>query len=329
MARLGQALGAEHLYIKRDDLGGRPYGGNKVRKLEFLLGDALRRGAREVLTFGYAGSNHALATAIYARRVGLRSISMLLPQRNAAYVCHNLLLAHACGAELHQYRNIPLLIVATALQMLCHRAKTGRFPQLIPTGGSSPLGTVGIVNGAFELAEQVHAGEMPEPDLVYVAAGSMGTAVGLMLGLKAAGLKSRVIAVRASYERFVNARGMVRLFQKTNALLCSADPGFPTLECPEREVHLRHEFFGDGYALVTEECREAMELAERWEGIKFEGTYTGKAFAALIHDVRKGECADRVALFWNTCNSNDFSNVIAGVDHRRLPRCFHRYFGVH
>ena len=108
---LGEEIGLDHLYIKRDDLAGKIYGGNKIRKLDFILGNVLRTKAKEVLTFGFAGSNHALATAIYAQQVGLRSISMLMPQYNADYVRRNLLMSHYCGAELHQHRNKGCLIM--------------------------------------------------------------------------------------------------------------------------------------------------------------------------------------------------------------------------
>jgi 1-aminocyclopropane-1-carboxylate deaminase/D-cysteine desulfhydrase-like pyridoxal-dependent ACC family enzyme len=94
LERLGMELGVGNLYTKRDDLSGRLYGGNKPRKLEFILGDVLRSGAKEVITFGGAGSNHALATAIYSRQAGLKSISMLMPQPNARYVRNNLLVLY-------------------------------------------------------------------------------------------------------------------------------------------------------------------------------------------------------------------------------------------
>lgn len=98
--RLGADIGVDHLYIKRDDLSGKVYGGNKVRKLEFLLGHALRTEVKTVLTFGFAGSNHAVATAIYAHHVGLKSISMLMPQPNAHYPRRNLLMGYYCGVGL-------------------------------------------------------------------------------------------------------------------------------------------------------------------------------------------------------------------------------------
>ena len=118
---LGAELGISQLYIKRDDLSGKLYGGNKPRQLEFILGQVLRSKAREVMTFGGAGSNHALATAIYARQVGVKSISMLMPQPNAQYVRRNLLMSQYCGAELHlcgtgleSVRNMPLVYTAAA-----------------------------------------------------------------------------------------------------------------------------------------------------------------------------------------------------------------------
>ena len=114
--QLGAKLKIGQLYIKRDDLSGKIQGGNKIRKLEFILGSALRSGAKEVITFGGAGSNHALATAIYAQQVGLKSISMLMPQPNANYVRRNLAMSHYYGAELHSCgaglespRNLPLV----------------------------------------------------------------------------------------------------------------------------------------------------------------------------------------------------------------------------
>ena len=140
--QLGKQLGLSDLFIKRDDLTGKVYGGNKVRKLEFILGDALRSGAKEVMTFGAAGSNHALATAIYARQLGIKSISMLVSQPNADYVRCNLLMSYQNEAELHLY-SPKRFFRATAdpsivYQLLRHGLKQGQLPHVIPMGGSSP-----------------------------------------------------------------------------------------------------------------------------------------------------------------------------------------------
>ena len=331
--RLGAEIGISHLYVKRDDLSGKVYGGNKPRKLEFVLGDALHSGAREVITFGGAGSNHALATAIYAQKAGLSSISMLMPQPNAHSVRRNLLMSyycgaelHSCGAELQSARNTPLVYLATLYQLLRHRLKKGGFPRLIPAGGSSPLGITGFVNAALELKKQIVVGEMPEPEYIYVACGTMGTAAGLILGLKAAKLDSQVVPVRVTSEKFVNVEGMIELIEKTNSLLHSLDASFPRLEFPAADIDIRHDYFGERYALFTNEGMKAVSLMKECEGIKLDGTYTGKALAALIDDANRGKLSNKAVLFWNTLNSRDFPEAISSLDYRGLPRCFHRYF---
>jgi len=331
--RLGTQLGIDDLYIKRDDLSGKVYGGNKPRKLEFLLGDALRAGVRKVMTFGAAGSNHALATAIYARQLGLNSVSMLMPQPNARYIRRNLLMGqhygaelHLCGAELESARNMPLAYMATTYQLLRHTLKDGRFPRLIPPGGSSPLGVTGFVNAALELRSQITSGELPEPDYIYVACGTLGTAAGLILGLRAAGLNSRVVAVRVTSGSLVNVAGMTQLINRTNSLLHSLDASFPEFEFPAEDFDIRHEYFGRRYALFTKEGMEAVSLMRECEGIELDGTYTGKTLAALVDDAKRGGLQGRSVLFWNTLNSRDFSDIVSGLDYHDLPHRFHRYF---
>jgi 1-aminocyclopropane-1-carboxylate deaminase/D-cysteine desulfhydrase-like pyridoxal-dependent ACC family enzyme len=333
LERLGAQLGIGHLYMKRDDLSGRLYGGNKPRKLEFILGDAIRSGATEVVTFGGAGSNHALATAVYAQYLGLKSISMLVPQPNARYVRDNLLMSHCCGAELHSVRagmestkSVPLVFLATVYQLVRHRVKSGRFPYLIPPGGSSPLGVAGFVNAAFELRKQVTNDEMPEPEYVYVACGTMGTAAGLLLGLRAARLKSHVVSVRVTSEKFVNTGRMTKLINRTNSLIHSLDPSFPMFEFSPTDADIRHGYFGKRYALFTNEGMEAVSLMRECEDIKLDGTYTGKALAALIDDARNGNLRGKSVLFWNTLNSRSHPESMSNLDYHELPRCFHRYF---
>lgn len=332
---LGSGLGLDQLYIKRDDQSGKLYGGNKIRKLEFLLGHALSVKVKGVFTFGLVGSGQSLATAICAKQVGLNSISMLKHQLNAQHVRRNLLINHYYGAELHQHRNVQFLppsvnktigTASTIFQLLRYKLKYGHFPYVIRNSGSSPLGTIGFVNAAFELKQQITQGETPEPDRIYVALGSMGTAVGLMLGLKAANLKSRVVCVRVVDEKTANVRKVLRLLYKTNSFLHLMDPSFPKFEFSEKDIDIRHGFLGQGYTLPTKEGIEAMAQMEEKEGIKLDGTYTGKAFAALLDDAKKQDLRDKVVLFWNTYNSRDFSDVITTVDYRHLPRCFHRYF---
>jgi len=326
LKHLGKEIGIDSLYLKDDGLSGPIYGGNKIRKLEFLLGDALGKGAKEVLTFGFAGSNHALATAVYAQKLGLKSISVLLAQPNAQYVRRNLLLSYVCGTENHHFKNEMAAYIPTTIIFLWKKLKKGKFPYIIGPSGSTPLGTIGYVNAGFELKEQVASGLMPEPDKIYLPLGTMGTAVGLTIGLKAAGLKTRVVSVRVADVKYGNKEKFFKLFEKTLALILSMDSSFPRVEITDDEVDIRHDFFGGQYARFTEKGMAALNLVANSEGIRLDGTYTGKAMAALIDQVRGQGTKNEVILFWNTHNARDFSDAIKGIDYHQLPRHFHQYF---
>jgi len=324
--RLGEALGIERLYIKRDDVSGAAYGGNKVRKLEFLLGDALHKGAKTVLTFGGAGSNHALATAIYAKQLGLSCISILAPQPNAHSVRRNLLMSLRVGAELHYCSGGQRAGEIVRREMFRRRMREDVFPAVIPPGGSSPIGIFGFVDAAFEIKEQIAAGDLPEPDCIYAACGTMGTVIGLALGLTGAGLHSKLVAVRVTDPPYTDLDKGRRLFATANALLQAADSSFPECAFPEEAFVLRHEFKGDRYGLYTPESVRAVQMMRDLSGLKIEGTYTGKAFAAIMADAAAGILSDKTVLFWNTYNGRDFSAAIAGIDYHDLPQPFHAYF---
>ncbi len=324
--RYGEVLGGGAIYVKRDDWSGPLYGGNKVRKLEFLLGRALRDRRKTVLTFGAAGSNHALATAIYAGQVGLRSISMLVPQPNAPSVRKNLLMSRRVGAELHFSASYGASARDALYQTIRHRLRDGMWPYPIPPGGSSPVGMFGFVNAAFELRQQIARGELPEPDSIYGASGTMGTVVGLHLGAQASGLRSQIVAVRVTAATFTSMKKARRYFSSTLRLLRKVDPAFPRADFDEQRFVLRHDCYGQDYGVPTPEALDAIRIVNETEGIHIEGTYTGKAFAALLADAAAGRLRDKTALFWNTYNSHDFSAEIADVDYRELPKPFHRYF---
>ena len=326
LIELAGDIGVADLYIKRDDLCGIVYGGNKLRKLEFILGKARRCHKKEVLIISRPEYKHTLTTSICAQNAGLGSISMLLPGNDGALVRQNLLMSHYCGTELHQYRNMPLLSLATACEFLRHGVKTGSFPVFVRGSRSCPLGTIGYVNAAFELKKQIDDGEMPEPDRIYVALSSMGTAVGLMIGLKAAKLKSEIVSVRALNTKMANARKMVKLFHKTIGYLNSLDPSFPKLELPPSEIDIRLGSYCQESDFITGKVIEAKSQLEKSEGVKLDRDYTENAFTCLITDAEKGELKDKVALFWHTYDCRDLSNIISTVDYRELPRCFHRYF---
>lgn len=314
------------LYVKCDDVTGLDYGGNKVRKLEFLLAAAQARGMRSVLTFGAVGSNHALATAIYAAKLGLRPISMLAPQPDAPSIRQNLLRGQAAGAELHHFLGRQAVSEGTVARVIDEVERYGKRPYIIPAGGSAPLGTVGFVNAAFELRDQVVAGELPEPDAIYVASGTMGTCVGLLIGLTAAGMKTRVEAVRVTAPPFTSLDRARQLFARTVGLLRKHDPAFPALDFPEMQFCLRDGFLGAGYARATGAGTAAVAALKAREGVRLEGTYTGKALACLLVDGVAGRLSTQTVVFWNTYNGRPLAPGIKDLDACQLPADFHRYF---
>ncbi len=323
---LAAAVGADNLWIKRDDLSGNDYGGNKVRKLEFLLPEAKRRGCSEVITFGYAGSNHALCTAYYAQKLGLQSHSMLMPQPNAYVVRDNLLLGAKVGADLREYSGVKTVATASAALVTKRKLQTGRAPMVIPGGGSSAIGTIGFVNAAFELQRQIDAGELPQPDVIYVAVGSMGTTAGLLIGLRILKMPTAIEGIRVTDASFASPQNGAELAMKTMALLRQADSSVPDISIASGDFPARDGFFGDRYGQYTEESAQAVATMKEHAGLHIEGTYTGKAFAALIADAQAGKLAGKNVLFWNTYNSWDFSDEIGDVDYHSLPEVFHKYF---
>jgi D-cysteine desulfhydrase len=326
LPELARRLDAGRLFVKRDDLTADPYGGNKVRKLEFLLGKAYVDGAKSVMTFGGAGSNHALATAMYSRRLGMWPIAMLVPQPKEACVRRNLLLHLTVDTDLHLYPDKPRLKAGVTWQRTRRRLEDGVDLAVFPAGGSSALGATGYVNAALELAAQVDAGLLPCPDRVYVACGTMGTCVGLALGFALAGLNTRVEAVRVTEPDMASEARARQLFSETVAFLHSLDPSVPAPRYSRRRLVLRHEFFGEGYGIHLPRDLEAADRFRAAAGVPLEGTYTGKAFAALLSDAATGRLRGETVLFWDTYDSHDWDAAIRGLDYHRLPEEFHDYF---
>lgn len=328
--KLSQDLGVK-LYVKRDDLSGkllangrRLFGGNKARKLEFVLADAVNKGAQSVMTFGCIGSNHALATATYARELGLRCLLLLKPQPLSRVVYRNLLLDYDAGAELVMSPTNNLRAVAAMHVFFDEQQTRGSFPYVIPTGASTPLGALGYVNAAFELKEQINAGVMPAPDRIYLPIGSAGTASGLLVGLKAAGIKSKIYAVGVEPDDFMQKT--VQLVTQTQALLEACDQTFPHYEFDPADIEINMDFTGPDYAIFTPEAVQATKLMRETEHLKLDGVYSGKAFAAMLHNIARHECDDQTVLFWLTFCGDDFNDVMQATDYRRLPKPLHCFF---
>ncbi len=321
---LERQFGCRGLYIKRDDLSGEPYGGNKVRKLEFILADGLRQGARGIVTSGAAGSNHALATAIYGRALGFEVELLLFAQPASDEVRANLLAAFHAGARLH-HADSYAAHCRMMEDFLRGHEQTGESLKCIPPGGSCALGALGYVNAALELKEQVENGEMPEPDEIFVAYGTMGTALGLALGIRLAGLRSRVRAVRVVPGVVANETTYKGLLDATKRLLTAADPALADSALGLGVLSVDDAWFGPGYGQTTREADEAIALFARREGIALDRTYTGKTAAAFLAAARHNP-PGRNVLFWLTKNSCPFPPESQRIDYRRLPPEFHHYF---
>ncbi len=285
----------DRFFVKRDDGTSPLYGGNKVRKLEWILADAQRRGRRAVITAGAYGSHHCLATALFARQAGLRATLILYPQPMTRHVEAILAADAATGARIVKARSIPGAAVGAARGFAaCLAAGEGR-PYAVAPGGTDALGTHGYDECALEIAEAVAAGDLPAPDFVYAAAGTCGTIAGLALGLGIAGLRgARVVGVRV-VPSFVATAGRTAGLVRGAARLIGLDPNAP----PAVPFEILGDQLGKGYGYETPEAvRARADAAAR--GLETETTYTAKALAGVRAYASAGGRRDKVHLYVHT-----------------------------
>ena len=317
LPRIARRLDAG-VWIKRDDVTAPRYGGNKVRKLEYLLADAKRRGADTLITTGAVGSHHVFATALYGAELGFSVQAVLTRQPYQRHVEEQLRADLAVHADLYPARTQPRAAAKLAELVVMARMR-GHVPYLIPPGGSSVLGTLGYVNAGLELAHQIDAGECPDPDAVYVACGSCATAAGLALGLAAGGVRTQVVAVRVTDALFANRLQLRRLIHGADELLRQREPHFPRVANVALDrLLLSDQEFGPGYGLPTPVSEAAAHVAES-EGITLDPTYTGKAFARLLLEAdttRRGQNL----LFWHTLSSAPMAPFL--VEQPEAPEAF-------
>ena len=314
---VSQALGRE-IWVKRDDLTSPVYGGNKPRKLQFLLAEAAARGARAVATMGGIGTNHGLATAVFGSDQGFPVRLILFPQPVTDSVRDHLKLFKALGARLTLCPDWQ-----EAEQRIAAVERDEPEVYAIPAGGSNPVGALGYVEAGLELADQVKRGLLPRPEAVYLATGTGGTAAGMALGLKLAGLASPVRAVGVVPPEAANTGSVLDLAARTLALLRRRDPSIPDLAITPADLEVDQGFLGEGYGHPTPEGRAAMELMAR-EAITLDQTYTGKAFAGLA--AAAAGPGRGPLLFVNSYSSADLGRRARDVDWRNLPPEFHRFF---
>lgn len=291
-------LGSTNIWIKRDDLSSSIYGGNKVRKLEFILGQS----KRPVLTFGPLGSHHVYSTACHAKSLGRRTAAVLVPQhmtRHHEKIHREILKLCDPVFELIPNPRSALTLIKSLSKIVGHR----EFKyQICPPGGSSALGTLGYVIGALELALQIREGKMKPPQKVFVPLGTGGTAVGIAIGFAMAGINTQTMAVRVVPKLALPKFSVSLLILRTLRLIGKAGLAVPKFRNIRLEIQGG---FSNKYAVTTPEADNALWLAKQ-SSVDLETTYSAKAMAALISTAQREQTVNPEYLFWQTYAKPDF-----------------------
>ena len=291
---LSRELGGPELLIKRDDQTGLALGGNKTRKLEFLVGQALEQGADTLVTAGAAQSNHCRQTAAAAARAGLRC-ELLLNGTKPELPNGNVLLDELLGARIHWIQ--PSERVAKLRELPDQLRKEGRKPYVIPVGGSNGVGATGYVLAMIELVEQLD-GINRRVDHVVFASSSGGTQAGMVVGAKVTGFAGKLHGVSIDKDDRDGAPYEHELADIANetAKYIGFDAQFTA-----RDFNVVYSYLGGGYGVVSDLEREAIRLLGSREGIVLDPVYTGRAMGALIDLIRKKAFRpDETVLFWHT-----------------------------
>lgn len=291
LPRLTAQLGGPELWVKRDDQTGLATGGNKTRKLEFLVAAALAEGADTLITCGAAQSNHARQTAAAAAKFGLDSV-LVLGGDASSQVQGNLLLDRLVGAEVVWTGDVSpqdrLDAVAESLR------EEGRAPYVVPYGGSNPVGAAGYVTAMAELMAQMDGG-IPRFDPIVLATSSGGTQAGLVVGARALGYEGQILGISVDPPAAKLRPDLIELATATSRHL-----GLDLTFRPE-DFAVNDDYLGGGYGVVGDLEREAIRTVARAEGLLLDPVYTGRAFGGLMDLIRRGsfEAGEKV-LFWHT-----------------------------
>ncbi len=310
----------DQLFVKRDDHCSPQIGGNKPRKLEFVVGSALARRARRLVTTGGLGTHHGLATTIVGRDAGLATTLVLVRQPLTREVQQLLLLDAAYGAQLIYGAGVAGAAAQT-LRVLSASWLARERPFLVSTGGSSTRGCIGIISAALELAEQVREGLLPAPHELYVPVGSGGTLAGLVAGLRLARLPTRVVGVLVTDILPPSRRRLALLAVQAIRFLRARDAGIPPVDVSPSDFDLVSDQLGPGYGAPTQSGREALALAAAADP-HLDATYTAKCLAEIRERAHAGSLRGPV-LFWNTHNGVDLAaRAPRALDAGALPRRF-------
>jgi L-cysteate sulfo-lyase len=285
LPRLSEHLGGPQIYVKRDDCTGLATGGNKTRKLEFLLAEAIEGGADTLITVGAVQSNHCRQTAAAAAKAGLGCHLLLqraVPSDDPAYEqAGNVFLDRLLGADV-EFFDTPGEVAEAMLATATRLRAEGRTPYFIPVGGSTPVGALGYVNCALELMRQAYVDGL-RVDWLLTPSSSAGTHAGLVVGMQGGGARVPVLGLSTGDTKEVQEAKVWALARQTASLL-ELQPGAVGRDA----VVVDDRFVGGGYGHPTEGMVEAVRTAARLEGLLFDPVYTGKMLAGLFHLCREG-----------------------------------------
>jgi L-cysteate sulfo-lyase len=288
LPRLSEHLGGPEIYVKRDDCTGLGTGGNKTRKLEFLIADAILKNADVIITQGAVQSNHARQTAAAACKVGMEC-ELIFEKRvqdadDAYQHSGNVLLDRIFGANIREVAKGSDMDAAMATLADELRAK-GKTPYIIPGGGSNVIGALGYIDCALEFQMQAND-EGIVIDHVVHATGSAGTQAGLIVGLKATSANIPLLGIGVNAPKDVQEEKVWKLAVETAEYVGA--PG-----CVKREdIVANCDYVGDGYGVPTKAMNDAVMLLARLEGLLFDPVYSGKGLAGMIDLVKKGYFGD-------------------------------------
>lgn len=287
MPRLSDNLGGPRLLVKRDDQTSLAFGGNKTRKLEYLLAEAKANGAKTIITTGAAQSNHCRQTAAASALMGFECVLLLVGEPPEFY-SGNLLLDHLFNAEIiwttREERDEKLQSVFEIYW------SNGRRPYLVPYGGSSETGVSAYVHAMKELLAQDI-----KPDWIVFASSSGGTQAGLVLGAKTFGFSGKILGISVDEQAGALQEQVVDLANRCAVFLDIEERVFNT------DVLVNYDYLGGGYGIMGEAEQEAIRLFARYEGLLLDPVYTGRAAAGLIDLVRKNFFShEQTVLFWHT-----------------------------
>ncbi len=309
VSQLSATLGGPRIFIKRDDLTGLVLGGNKVRKLEFMMADAKQKGADVIITTGSSQSNHACLTAAAARMLGMESI-LVLDKGVHTETQGNLLLDSLFEAEVRIIDDSSL-VPKTMEDIAADLRSKGHNPYLIPRGASCPLGAVGYVTAVAEICEQLDKQDI-QAQYLFAAAGSSGTMAGLTVGAKYFQAPFQVIGVSTNRKKEELSVKISDLANETAQLL-DMDLTFN----PD-EMTIYDEYVGKGYGIPTPQAIEAIRLVAHTQGIILDPVYTAKVMSGLIDLIRQGRFTDKDTIIFlhtgGTASVFAYANELLGQE---------------